>query len=115
MKRFVFAVLMGAALLFPARAQQTKTWFYVATAVSPSGFESQFSNEVSATVSGAHPTVDLSWVASTTPGVIGYNVYRSNVSGSGYVKLNASPVTVLTYSDTTAFPSAPTMNPPTVP
>jgi fibronectin type 3 domain-containing protein len=33
--------------------------------------------------------------------VSGYNVYRSTVSGSGYVKLNSSLVATLTYTDST--------------
>lgn len=114
MKRLLFATLLALCLLTGASAQQTKTWFYVATAVDVSGDESVFSTEVSATVSGAHPTVDLSWVASTTPNVT-YNVYRTAVSGSGYVKLNTAPITVLTFTDTTAFPAPPTMNKPVVP
>jgi len=31
--------------------------------------------------------------------VAGYNVYRSTVSGSGYVKLNGSLISGLAYSD----------------
>ena len=44
--------------------------------------------------------VSLAWTASTSPDVIGYNVYRSSTSGSGYSKLNSSLVTETTYSDT---------------
>jgi hypothetical protein len=44
--------------------------------------------------------LDLSWTASTTvTNLAGYDVYRSN--GGAYTKLNASPLTVTTYSDTT--------------
>ena len=43
-------------------------------------------------------SVALSWIASTST-VAGYNVYRSTTSGSGYVKLNSSLVTGLTYTD----------------
>jgi fibronectin type 3 domain-containing protein len=42
--------------------------------------------------------VALTWNASTST-VSGYNVYRSTVSGSGYVKLNSSLVSGLTYTD----------------
>jgi hypothetical protein len=46
------------------------------------------------------PYVVLSWAASTTPGVIGYNIYRGTTSGGPYpTKLNSSPVTGTTYTD----------------
>jgi fibronectin type 3 domain-containing protein len=51
-------------------------------------------------VSPVQHSVDLTWNASTST-VSGYNVYRSTVSGSGYVKLNSSLVAVLTYADST--------------
>lgn len=44
-------------------------------------------------------SVALNWNSSISI-VSGYNVYRSTTSGSGYVKLNASPVTALNYTDT---------------
>jgi hypothetical protein len=43
-------------------------------------------------------TVSLNWRASTST-VNGYNVYRSTVNGSGFVKLNTSLISSLTYSD----------------
>jgi Bacterial Ig-like domain len=43
--------------------------------------------------------LDLSWTASTTvTNLAGYDVYRS--SGGAYTKLNATPLTATTYSDT---------------
>jgi fibronectin type 3 domain-containing protein len=44
-------------------------------------------------------SVDLSWRASGTPGVVGYYVYRSTVSGGPYDKITPSPDPTLTYSD----------------
>jgi hypothetical protein len=44
-------------------------------------------------------SVTLNWDASASK-VSGYNVYRSTTSGSGYIKLNASLVTVTSYTDT---------------
>ena len=44
-------------------------------------------------------SVSLNWNPSISV-VSGYNVYRSTTSGGGYVKLNASPVSVLNYTDT---------------
>jgi hypothetical protein len=43
-------------------------------------------------------TVSLNWNASTST-VSGYNVYRSTTSGGGYVKVNASLVSGLSYTD----------------
>ena len=45
-------------------------------------------------------TATLSWVASTSV-VTGYYVYRGTVDGGPYILLNSSPVTGLTYTDTT--------------
>jgi len=64
----------------------------------------------SATVNGASVTgvnftatvqghsVGLTWIASTSP-VVGYNVYRSTVSGSSYSQINAGLVTTFSYAD----------------
>jgi len=41
----------------------------------------------------------LTWTASTSVGVTGYNVYRGTVSGGPYVLLRS--VNALTYTDTT--------------
>jgi fibronectin type 3 domain-containing protein len=52
-------------------------------------------------VTPASYSVALSWTASTST-VVGYYVYRSTTSGTGYAKLNASSAaTGLTYTDTT--------------
>jgi hypothetical protein len=50
---------------------------------------------------GADHSVMLNWTASPSPGVTGYNVYRSTVSGSAYSKVNSSPVGGLSYTDAT--------------
>jgi hypothetical protein len=42
-------------------------------------------------------TVSLAWNA--VPGSAGYNLYRSYVSGGGWVKLNSAPLTGTTYDD----------------
>jgi fibronectin type 3 domain-containing protein len=41
----------------------------------------------------------LNWTTSTSSGVTGYNVYRTQVSGTGYVKINSSAVGGLSYTD----------------
>jgi len=49
--------------------------------------------------------VNLSWTASTSSGVIGYNIYRSTsvfTTTAGLTPLNSSPITGLSYQDTTA-------------
>ena len=40
----------------------------------------------------------MSWTASTST-VSGYNVYRRTTNGSGYVKINTSLVSGVTYTD----------------
>ena len=49
-------------------------------------------------VAVAH-TVVLQWQASTSSGVIGYNVYRSTVSGGPYTNIVTSPVPTASYTD----------------
>lgn len=44
-------------------------------------------------------SVFLSWDASTSPGVIGYNAYRSLTSGGPYTKLNSSLISPTNYTD----------------
>jgi fibronectin type 3 domain-containing protein len=46
--------------------------------------------------------IQLSWTASTSASVVGYNVYRSSVSGGPYTKIVSSPVIGTSYSDQTA-------------
>ncbi|HEX5481093.1 MAG TPA: choice-of-anchor D domain-containing protein, partial [Terriglobia bacterium] len=48
---------------------------------------------------GSH-SVRLSWGASESGGVTGYNVYRGSTSGGPYSKVNSSPVTGTAYTDT---------------
>jgi Abnormal spindle-like microcephaly-assoc'd, ASPM-SPD-2-Hydin len=51
-------------------------------------------------------TVALEWAASTSSGVVGYNVYRSTVSGGPYGKETASPVPSTAYSDSSVAAGA---------
>ena len=47
---------------------------------------------------GAH-VVDLSWTASSSSGVTGYNVYRSNTSEGQFNVINTSPVVGTSFED----------------
>jgi putative Ig domain-containing protein len=53
------------------------------------------------TIASATYAAVLNWTPSTSPDVNGYNVYRSAVSSSGYVKINSSPLGPSTYTDST--------------
>jgi Cep192 domain 4/Abnormal spindle-like microcephaly-assoc'd, ASPM-SPD-2-Hydin/HYDIN/CFA65/VesB-like, Ig-like domain len=44
-------------------------------------------------------SVALTWTASTSSGVVGYNIYRSTVSGGPYVILDSAAVSADTYTD----------------
>lgn len=48
---------------------------------------------------GCH-SVSLSWTASVSPNITGYNIYRSMTSGGPYTKLNSSLIATTTYLDT---------------
>lgn len=48
----------------------------------------------------AHSAI-LTWPASNSSSVIGYNVYRGTASGGPYTKLTATPINVLTFTDST--------------
>ena len=43
----------------------------------------------------------LSWTASSSPGIAGYNAYRSTVSGGLYTALNSSLISTTSYTDQT--------------
>jgi fibronectin type 3 domain-containing protein len=45
--------------------------------------------------------VSLSWTASVSPGITGYNVYQGTVSGGPYAKLTSAPIPASQYTDTT--------------
>ena len=77
------------------------TYYYVSTAVNYTGEESIYSNQATANVpgNGVPPSVSLSWNASTSPNLTGYNIYRSTTSGGPYSKLNSSAVPSTAYND----------------
>lgn len=77
-------------------------------------FASNASDSVSESLSGTGVavttpptayTVDLSWNASSSS-VAGYNIYRGNISGGPYAKLNSALNSGTTYADSTVAPSS---------
>lgn len=54
---------------------------------------------------GTAYSVALTWIASPSSGVAGYNVYRSAVSGNNYIRINTTPVSGLSYTDGTVLDS----------
>jgi hypothetical protein len=61
---------------------------------------------VSLSGTGSHDVI-LSWTASATPGVIGYNVYRGTTSGGeSSTPLNSTPVNRAAYTDGNVTPGA---------
>lgn len=54
-------------------------------------------------VIGNQHSVSLSWTASVSQGISGYNVYRGTTSGGPYTKINSTLVTVTNYTDTTVL------------
>lgn len=58
-------------------------------------------NTASFNLTVAGYSASLSWTASSSSSVVGYNIYRSNVSRSGYAKINSTTVSGTTYTDTT--------------
>lgn len=45
-------------------------------------------------------SVSLTWTASTSPSIAGYNIYRSTTNGGPYTQLNSSLVNTTSYTDT---------------
>jgi hypothetical protein len=50
-------------------------------------------------VTGNSHFVSLNWIASTSPNIAGYNVYRGVTSGGPYTQLNSSLVNAVAYTD----------------
>jgi hypothetical protein len=46
-------------------------------------------------------SVSLTWLASTSPNVAGYNVYRAASAGGAYSKLNSTLISATSFTDTT--------------
>ncbi len=50
--------------------------------------------------------VTLTWTASTSANVAGYNIYRATTSGGPYTKINSSLVAALSYADSVVVAGA---------
>jgi hypothetical protein len=83
------------AILFTPAASGTRT-----AALSITDNASGSPQSVSLSGSGTHDVM-LSWTASTTPGVMGYNVFRGTTSGGeSSTPLNSAPISNTTFADT---------------
>jgi Abnormal spindle-like microcephaly-assoc'd, ASPM-SPD-2-Hydin len=100
---------VAGTTLTPNQTATLTVTFAPTTAGAVSGSVTVASNAtnsptIAASGTGVQPVaspVDLTWTASVSTGVVGYNVYRGTVSGGPYGILNSSPVAVDTYSDST--------------
>ncbi|MBI2827271.1 MAG: hypothetical protein HYX69_21575 [Planctomycetia bacterium] len=85
------------------------TYYYVVTAVDPSGNESTASIEVKATTDTTNRSVALSWLASGNPA--SYNVYRSQSPDTGWLLIYNVPNPVAPpafgYTDLGTTPTTP--------
>jgi hypothetical protein len=85
----------------------TVTFAPTATGTASANISFFTSNSTSASeaASGSGATiqhnVDLSWNASTSTSISGYNVYRGTVSGGPYARINSALDSSLSYSDST--------------
>ena len=68
------------------------------------GCGSPSSSQNSSSSSVAQLKVTLNWEESSDVAVVGYNIYRSNVSGGPYGKLDSTLDARNTYTDTTVQP-----------
>jgi hypothetical protein len=96
-------VAAGQSLSFAVKFAPT----VVGTVTGSVALVSNASNTLAITVSGtgaaasvAH-SATVSWTASTSANVIGYNVYRGDQSGGPYAKLNSASIMGTTYTDAT--------------
>jgi hypothetical protein len=85
----------GSSTMTITVGSSTPTGTYLIT-VTGSGGGVQQNTTVNLTVTAL---VALSWNASTSQDVIGYNAYRSTTSGGPYTKLNASLISTTNYID----------------
>ncbi len=90
----------GSSQLTVTTVGSTPAGTYPLTITATSGSEVHTASVTLVVAAGIQHSVALSWT-DTDSGIAGYNVYRSNQSGSGYTKLNTSLITTTSYSDST--------------
>ncbi|MGH9445789.1 MAG: choice-of-anchor D domain-containing protein, partial [Terriglobia bacterium] len=74
----------------------------VTGALSIIGNATNSPNVESLSASGVNPhSVNLTWVASTSPNITGYDVYRGTVSGGPYAEISSSAAPGTTFTDAT--------------
>lgn len=105
---FTTSGVSGGVILGPSQTATLAVTYSPTSQAAASGnislSTSASSSQVKIPVSGAGvqsapESVSLNWQASSSPGVIGYYVYRGTVSGGPYTALNSSPVTSTQYVD----------------
>lgn len=108
---FVISGMSLPATIANAETAQFVVTFTPATSGSASATLSFASNAANSparqtlTGSGAvatQHTVSLVWMASISSGVVGYSVYRADISGGPYVKFNSAPQSSTAYTDDSA-------------
>ncbi len=92
----------GSSQLTVATVGSTPTGTYPLTITATSGTEVHTAGVTLAISAAVQHSVALTWT-DTDPAIAGYNVYRSNQSGTGFTKLNSSLSTATSYTDSTVL------------
>lgn len=101
----MFMMLGGETDVISSRGAGMGIWFYRYGSDNPAEQGMAQAPEASVSTAGGSPAV--SWNAVEEAGVSGYNLYRGTAwpYPKGFMKLNASPVTVLSFTDASASAS----------
>ena len=90
----------GSSQLTVTTIGATPTGSYPLTITATNGSEVHNASVTLVLSAGVPHSVSLTWI-DTDSGIVGYNVYRTNQGGTGYTKLNSSPVIPTSYADST--------------
>jgi fibronectin type 3 domain-containing protein len=83
-----------------AASQSAYTFTPSTASVSINGASVAEVNFIATAVPTAIPrSVSLNWTGSSSSNVKGYNVYRADIAGGAYARINASPVSTTAYVD----------------